>query len=223
MQFIVRDTGTGIPEEELPRLFERFHRVEGAKGRSFEGSGIGLALVQELVKLHGGSVTVESKLGEGSTFTVAFPRAKRILPPIVSARAATPVRACAPTVMWRKRSAGFRTPVDALRFCGMMTALPLVVLADDNADMRDYATRSCELEYRVAVANDGQEALAIVQAQKPDLVLTDVMMPVLDGFGLLNAIRSDAILRRRRSSCSRRGREKKHASKACRPAPTTTW
>ena len=69
----VRDTGTGIAAEELPRLFERFHRVEGARGRTHEGTGIGLALVQELVKLHGGSVGVESELGKGSTFTVSVP------------------------------------------------------------------------------------------------------------------------------------------------------
>src|ERR1700689_17580 len=69
----VRDTGTGIPLEELPRLFERFHRVEGARGRTHEGTGIGLALVQELVKLQGGSIFVQSELGHGSTFTVHVP------------------------------------------------------------------------------------------------------------------------------------------------------
>ena len=76
----VSDTGLGIPEAELPRLFERFHRVEGAQGRSFEGSGIGLALVQELVRLHGGTVGVESRPGEGSTFTVSLPLGSAHLP-----------------------------------------------------------------------------------------------------------------------------------------------
>jgi signal transduction histidine kinase len=69
----VRDTGSGIPSHELPRLFERFHRIEGAHGRTHEGTGIGLALVQELVRLHGGTVTVTSEVGHGSTFTVRLP------------------------------------------------------------------------------------------------------------------------------------------------------
>src|SRR5262249_7041090 len=76
----VRDTGTGIPEAELPHLFERFHRVKGARGRSYEGSGIGLALVQELVKLHCGEVSVESEVNRGSEFTVMIPLGKAHLP-----------------------------------------------------------------------------------------------------------------------------------------------
>ena len=81
VEFAITDTGCGIPESELPRLFERFHRVEGASGRTFEGSGIGLALVQEFVKLHGGKVTVESAVGRGSTFRVFIPKGKGHLPP----------------------------------------------------------------------------------------------------------------------------------------------
>jgi signal transduction histidine kinase len=80
VELTVRDTGTGIPVEELPRLFERFHRVKGARGRSYEGSGIGLALVQELVKLHGGGIRVESEVGRGSRFIVSIPFGKSHLP-----------------------------------------------------------------------------------------------------------------------------------------------
>src|SRR5262249_9740453 len=76
----VRDTGTGIPAAELPSLFNRFHRVEGARGRTHEGTGIGLALVQELARLHGGTVGVESVVGDGSTFTVSIPLGKGHLP-----------------------------------------------------------------------------------------------------------------------------------------------
>jgi len=76
----VRDTGTGIPANEIPRLFERFHRVRGARGRSYEGSGIGLALVQELVKLHGGQVGVQSEIDKGSRFTISIPLGKAHLP-----------------------------------------------------------------------------------------------------------------------------------------------
>ena len=80
VELTVSDTGTGIPAEELPRMFERFHRVENARGRSHEGSGIGLALVSELVKLHGGSIAVESSLGVGTTFLVRIPKGAAHLP-----------------------------------------------------------------------------------------------------------------------------------------------
>jgi signal transduction histidine kinase len=80
VELMVRDTGTGIPAEDVPHLFERFYRVKNAHGRTFEGSGIGLALVQELAKLHGGSVGVESKMGSGSTFTVSVPLGSAHLP-----------------------------------------------------------------------------------------------------------------------------------------------
>jgi len=76
----VSDTGVGIPEEELPRVFERFHRVPSSRARTFEGTGIGLALVRELAKLHGGTVQVTSSLGRGSTFTVGIPLGKDHLP-----------------------------------------------------------------------------------------------------------------------------------------------
>ncbi len=193
VQLSVRDSGTGIPEHELPRLFERFHRVEGAKGRSFEGSGIGLALVQELVKLHGGSISVTSKLGEGSTFTVTIPEGKAHLAAdrIGAARGAnTSLRAD------NYVEEALRWLPDAIEPAWEVPSsdatLPLVVLVDDNADMRDYASRLLRSEFHVTVANNGQEALTLIKARKPDLVLTDVMMPVLDGFGLLGAIRADS-------------------------------
>ena len=191
VRFVVRDTGTGIPQDELPRLFERFYRVEGAKGRSFEGSGIGLALVQELVKLHGGSITVQSTPGQGSAFTVNLPKGKaHLASDRIGARRGTSTGLRADSyveeaVRWLPDASDLpSTFLDN-------AALPLVVLVDDNADMRDYAARLLRSEFRVAIANNGQEGLAIVQTQKPDLVLTDIMMPVLDGFGLLTAIRSD--------------------------------
>ena len=192
VEFSVTDSGSGIPSSEIPRLFERFNRVEGAKGRSFEGSGIGLALVQELVKMQGGSISVQSQLDEGSTFTVSIPKGKaHLAADRIGARRAV--------------STGLRTDSyveEAARWLPDPEAaagsrddgfeLPLIVLADDNADMRDYAARLLRSEYRVEVANDGRQALEVVRASKPDLVLTDVMMPVLDGFGLLAEIRADA-------------------------------
>jgi PAS domain S-box-containing protein len=103
-QLAITDTGTGIPPDELPRLFERFHRVEGAKGRTYEGSGIGLALVQELARLHGGIVTVESEYGKGSTFRVSIPAGKSHLR---SSRLAA--RALRPPVLGHDRSSKRRS------------------------------------------------------------------------------------------------------------------
>jgi PAS domain S-box-containing protein len=208
-ELVVGDTGTGIPDAELPYLFERFRRVEGARGRSIEGSGIGLALVQELVRLHGGTIRVESRVGEGSVFTVSLPFGTAHLPAgrIGPARApATSVRAQAyidEALGWMSddpavaedvvRAAGADDPgtvpaaVDATR--------RFVLLADDNADMRAYVRRLLAERYVVEAVADGQAALDAARRRRPDLVLSDVMMPRLDGFGLLRALRADPELR----------------------------
>ncbi|HEX9000903.1 MAG TPA: ATP-binding protein, partial [Blastocatellia bacterium] len=202
----IQDTGIGIPEQELPSLFNRFHRVEGARGRTHEGTGIGLALVQELVKLHGGTVSVQSVHGKGSTFTVTIPFGHGHLPVdrIVDAHtAASTARKTssfveealrwlpaadtedeADSVSWRQSSGAEPSLADGER-------KNKLVLADDNADMRNYVRRLLADEYEVIAVADGQEALQAAATHKPDLVLTDVMMPKLDGFGLLKALRQN--------------------------------
>jgi PAS domain S-box-containing protein len=199
----VRDTGTGIPQHELPRLFERFHRIEGAQGRSIEGSGIGLALVQELVNFHGGTVSVQSTEGAGTLFTVVIPMGEPDLG-AGSAKggnssATTAVRAEA-YVEEAKRwlpdeatAAGVGPSPEPL--LNANSDRPRLLLADDNADMRDYVRRLLSDSYRVAVVNDGLAALEAIRRERPDLLLTDIMMPRLDGFGLIKAIREDEALR----------------------------
>ncbi|AWB21551.1 PAS domain S-box protein [Methylobacterium currus] len=197
----VADTGLGIPEAELPRLFERFHRVEGAQGRSFEGSGIGLALVQELVRLHGGTVAVASRLGEGSTFTVSLPLGRAHLPP-ERIRAARPAHSTATRshvfVEEATRWLGDEVsgPPDLVEAPGPAGLTGRVLLADDNADMRAYVRRLLgDAGHGVEAVGDGDAALAAARRRAPDLVLSDVMMPGLDGFGLLAALRADPALR----------------------------
>jgi len=197
----VRDTGTGIPAEALPHLFERFYRVQGAQGRTHEGSGIGLALVHELVKLHAGRVDVESAPGEGSTFTVCIPKGWTHLPADKIRQQRTlqsTALGSGPFVEEALRwlpDGRIRNGEEA--YNGSEDGKPLeepeatVVLADDNADMRDYVGRMLERRYRVIQASDGLEALEAVRRERPDLVLTDVMMPRMDGFGLLREIRAD--------------------------------
>ncbi|WP_420703850.1 response regulator [Cupriavidus taiwanensis] len=210
----VRDTGIGIPAAELPRIFERFHRVEGAQGRSIEGSGIGLALVQELVRLHGGTIDVQSVPGEGTCFTVRLPAAMDAVTDAATQAEAAPLassvqaRAYVETALrWpRAEMAPPPTPVaadDLPLLSAQVSAAAgaaangsaLVLVADDNDDLRDYMRRLLGAAgHRVAVAADGEAALALARVHAPALVVSDVMMPRLDGFGLVRALRADAAL-----------------------------
>jgi PAS domain S-box-containing protein len=206
----VRDTGVGIPEEDLDRVFERFHRIESARARTHEGTGIGLALVQELVKLHGGNVRVESTVGTGSTFIVTVPSGREQQPAERIHGARLPVSTknraeayAAETQLWLGSESG--TAVDGVELLQPLLATStsepntaekreLIILADDNADMCKYLTRLLGKRYEVHAVMDGHQALESVQQMHPALVLTDVMMPGLDGFGLLRAIRADSAI-----------------------------
>jgi PAS domain S-box-containing protein len=194
----VRDTGVGIPEEELPRLFERFHQVQGARGRALEGTGIGLALVAELVKLHGGSIRAESTPGRGSTFVVSVP----LTAATVAAEAGVAVRpspaGASPYVAEATHWLPGPAPAGAGPTAGRngregevgAGVRPRMLVADDNADMRQYLARLLRGPYEVEEVVDGRAALAAARERPPDLVLADVMMPELDGFALLRELRA---------------------------------
>jgi DNA-binding response OmpR family regulator/two-component sensor histidine kinase len=193
----VADTGVGIPLAEQPRLFERFHRVAGTRSRTHEGSGIGLALVAELAALHGGDAGVISAPGEGSTFSVEVPFGTEHLPPDQLA----PADGDADHVDRQARSfvdealrwlepAAQAGPVPADGH-GPAGDRARVLVVDDNADMRGYVAGLLAERYLVQTAPDGAVALELARRRPPDLVLTDVMMPNLDGFGLLAALREE--------------------------------
>ena len=209
-ELIVRDTGTGISEHELPRLFERFHRIEGSEGRSFEGSGIGLALVSELVKQLGGSIAVESTLGEGSAFIVTVPFGTAHMPqgaivpradlPGASSRADAYVQEALRWLPDATHAAATVAPA-AADDLGDDREAPgtgeRILLADDNADMREYIRRLLIGKgYEVETVADGQAALDAARRVRPHLVISDVMMPRLDGLGMLAALRGDQELRK---------------------------
>ena len=207
-QVKIADTGTGISESDLPKLFQRFQRLEGARRRSHEGSGIGLALVHELVEMHGGSIDVESRLGAGTTFTVSLPFGRRHLAPECVAELAHPITlqdsAAAyieEAMNWlprQRRSGRPAHPEKALEDSshGEAAALkPIVLLVDDNSDMRDYVAGLLSARFRVIAAENGRRALVEMAREKPDLVLTDIMMPEIDGFALLAAIRQNPATR----------------------------
>jgi signal transduction histidine kinase/serine phosphatase RsbU (regulator of sigma subunit) len=189
----VADTGVGIDEGELPQLFERFHRVAGARGRSHEGSGIGLALAQELVRLHGGELSVASREEVGSTFRVELPVTQG------GPGGAPPEREHA-----TPQQEGFAQEAQAWGDGVVRTVVlppaddgrPEILVVDDNADLRTYLTRLLEHDYVVRTAVDGADALEHIEERPPDLVLTDVMMPRLDGFALLGKLRADPRTRR---------------------------
>ena len=182
----VRDTGIGIAAAELPHLFERFRRVTGAWSRSHAGTGIGLALVHDLAGMLGGGVAVASTEGVGTTFTVTIKTGSAHLPADQVHERVAPAGTVAPAFVqdaleWLPGTPAGRPAGDR----------PRVVWADDNADMRAYVTGLLVDQFDVVAVADGQAALDEVRAQLPDLVLSDVMMPRLDGFGLLAALRAD--------------------------------
>jgi signal transduction histidine kinase len=203
-ELVVRDTGIGISPDQIPRLFERFYRVPNVRSRTHEGTGIGLALVQELVRLHGGSITVDSVQGTGTSFTVRIPLGSAHLPADrVSSGDGGTIRVPTPAsgVLAFTAEAQRWLPDDSdASIAGVRSddgptrALDhaRVLVVDDNADMRDYAARLLGAQgWIVDTAADGAAALAAARRDPPDLVLSDVMMPRLDGFGLLRALRAD--------------------------------
>ena len=198
----VADTGVGVPRQEMPRLFERFHRVENARSRSHEGSGIGLALVKELIALHGGTITADSTEGEGTRFDVRLPFGAAHLPqdalvPAEHVRAVSADPYVQEALRWLpdEAAAGTRPAVavaGAPDAAGRAAPPGRLLVADDNADMREYLARILEgAGYRVDTVPDGMAALRAVRADVPDLVISDVMMPGLDGLGLVAALRTD--------------------------------
>jgi len=201
VELSVHDTGCGIAESELSRVFERFHRLKNTRARTFEGTGIGLALVQELARLHGGSASVMSREGQGSTFVVRIRTGTSHLAPerIAASRhllstsvGATPyVEEALRWLPGGEPATSGVAEIPGESATAVMPAPARVLVADDNEDMRDYVGRLLASQYRVEAVGDGQAALERIMADPPDLVLTDVMMPGLDGFGLLAAIRGD--------------------------------
>lgn len=201
----VTDTGVGIPAAELPKIFERFHRVGGARARTHEGSGIGLALVQEMTRLHGGTVAAESTEGKGTRFVVTLPLGNQHLPtercvePGLRSSVGTSVEPMLAQVLrWLPEHPDVAPQDEYAPRQGpaVREAEPArILLVDDNADMCEYVARLLRPHYRVETAVDGEAALDAAHRRPPDLVLSDVMMPRMDGVGLLRELRSDPKLR----------------------------
>jgi signal transduction histidine kinase/class 3 adenylate cyclase/ActR/RegA family two-component response regulator len=209
----VQDTGVGIRPDQLPYLFERFRQADGSASRSYEGSGLGLALVKELVELHGGKVTVESTYGQGTTFTIWLPIGTSHLPPaqvtevpaemeqsrarvelasietelqqnlLSSPQPTPPIRLVKPTDAANESGSGDRSPAK-------------ILVVEDNADMRSYVSKILQrVGYEVWTARHGAEGFQVAQAQQPHLIVTDLMMPLISGLELIQMLRQDEALR----------------------------
>lgn len=174
----VRDTGIGIPTDRLEQIFDRFYQVDSSATRAGEGSGIGLALVRELVKLMGGKIGVESRPGAGSVFTVTLPVSDG------GSAAAVPMTEIAPLVpAAQPRKTPPPAPDDPDK--------SLVLLVEDNDDVRLYLQQCLGAEYQVIEAVDGQSGIEMALERVPDLVISDVMMPRKDGFELCQTLKTD--------------------------------
>ena len=182
----VKDNGIGIPRDQLERIFDRFTQVEGSVTRRYEGSGIGLALVKEIVTLHGGTIEVESDQGRGSTFTITLPRESVSVDHMVAVQDEDDDRTVLPMLSEEEQTQNVTLTPPIVN----MNA-PLVLVVDDNADMRSYLEAILHRHYRILSAKDGADALEQARRLRPDLILTDVMMPKMSGYDLLQAVRAD--------------------------------
>ncbi|HVR71609.1 MAG TPA: ATP-binding protein, partial [Vicinamibacteria bacterium] len=208
----VSDSGMGIDPRDVPHLFERFFRASTPQAHSQEGTGIGLAVVKELTELHGGSISVDSRPGEGSTFRVEIPiepaPAATLEPALPFEPGRTADAFASEALSWLGQDTGPASAVRSPAGSAPAPAVadpsastpdgrpdagdpPVILVADDNADMREYLRRLLCDRYRVLLASDGEAALKSAREGRLDLVLADVMMPRLSGFQLLAAIRAD--------------------------------
>ena len=200
-RFSVTDTGIGIKEDQVPQVFDRFRQADGSESREFAGTGIGLSLVQEIARLHGGSVSVRSRYGSGTTFQVTIPLGRAHLPDdaIVAAPSETlPTRNIASDLAFATEGrAGLEgADGDNLNAEKAFDATRATILyAEDHPDLRRYVRRLLATHYNVFLAVDGKDALEKIRRYKPDLVVSDQMMPNMSGRDLLRAIRDDEILR----------------------------
>jgi signal transduction histidine kinase len=180
----VSDDGPGISRQDQQKIFERFAQADSTR-RNVGGTGIGLALVREAVRLHGGDVTVVSELDHGATFTIRLPRRSQVL--AAGKGAELPSRLPAPL---RAAQDFAERKIDSRR-PGPSENAPLAFVVDDNPDLREFVVDILAPYYRVRSADQGKRALAAIRELRPDVVVSDVAMPEMDGYALCRALRSD--------------------------------
>ena len=193
----VMDTGIGIPEKELPHMFERFHRIEGASGRTHEGTGIGLSMIKELIHLNKGTIKVESKEGKGSMFTVTIPTGKDHLTFSQINNKGQDFEETISNAYVEEATILLDSSCEK-HSTGKVSAgeneeekKTIILIVDDNADMRAYLKTLLEKTFYVITANNGMDALHRIKEQTPSIILSDIMMPIMDGVQLLQEIKQN--------------------------------
>ncbi len=183
----VSDTGIGIPKDKLTNIFDRFYQVDTAHRRKGEGTGIGLAIVKELVGLMEGEIDVESEEGKGATFSISLP-----IRQTASLQQAQTMEGVQEQMSLMLSKAGHLS-VQELKQEVHESGLPRVLIVEDNADVRAYLKACLTGHYQIAIAEDGQEGIDKAKAEIPDLVVSDVMMPRKDGFELCESLKNDQL------------------------------
>ena len=188
----IGDTGVGIPREELPNLFQRFHRVQNVTGRTHEGTGIGLSLVSEFAKMHGGNISVSSKVNEGSEFVVTIPTGRKHLPVEQIDESGIDSEVRLADAFLEEADSLIGMPANNKTDQAEQSHDTLhILVVDDNPDMRNYLKNILGRKFTVLTAVNGIDALQKMQDQVPQLVVSDVMMPDMDGIQLLKAIKEN--------------------------------
>jgi signal transduction histidine kinase/DNA-binding response OmpR family regulator len=200
MEISVSDTGPGIPAEQLPHIFDRFYQADSTYEFHEKGSGIGLALCKELVELHHGTITVRSREGEGSTFIIRLPVGEAHLAPDEQG-VPTELNVSAPAegvpalkiVMKEEENGSESEPGTGIDFDSEtgMDEKNIILVVEDSADMRDYIRGALEPVYTVVDAEDGQQGIQKAQEIIPDLIISDIMMPGVDGYELCRVLKND--------------------------------
>ena len=193
VSLVVADTGIGISSDEQPHIFDRFYQVDNSRTRAYEGTGIGLSLVKELVDLMGGTITVDSQPNRGTTFSLTIPvqlassgAALDGAAPDTTVMLAMPTNESRPAVPLFPDQ--FLTPTDNQPFDDLLT--PLILVVEDNDELRGFVARELAASYRVLSAANGEEGWQLAQTELPDVVVSDVMMPRMDGYELTRLIKS---------------------------------
>jgi signal transduction histidine kinase/ligand-binding sensor domain-containing protein/DNA-binding response OmpR family regulator len=189
LRISIEDTGIGIPEDQLLHIFDRFFRVENSQNHSAEGTGIGLALTKELVNLLTGTISVESKPGEGSKFTVMLPVSKAHFSNF--SEITQPELILSPTEIKDHIISTVPKSLTSLQVEDKDENLPLILLVEDNADMRAYICDILKDHYRLMEAENGSLGIRMALEVIPDLIISDVMMPEKNGYELTQILKND--------------------------------
>lgn len=183
LQIRIEDTGVGIPEDQLKNIFDRFYQVDDSTTRKGEGTGIGLALTKELIKLMQGSIDVQSQLGKGTTFLIKLPIRK-------NAKIHEQERVSSPNILESDLTTNIASTIQ-INTDTASSPLPSLLIVEDNPDVVQFLIASLEDDYQLALAKNGQEGIDYAIEQVPDLIISDVMMPEKDGYELCGTLKND--------------------------------